>query len=69
MVSKQQEEEVKEKNSLLRKQLAVALRSVQTEHHSILNINLVLDREVDEISIHQNSVRRNHVSVVRKEHP
>lgn len=31
----------KRKNSLLRKQLAVALRSVQTEHHSILNINLL----------------------------
>lgn len=44
-----------------------ALRQ-QTIHHRLVNLQLVLDREVDKVGIYENMVRRSQLSVVLEEH-
>lgn len=39
----------------------------QAVHHPLHKLNLVLDREIDKVGIHQNTVRRTKIGVVRKE--
>lgn len=39
----------------------------QAVHHSLHKLNLVLNREIDKVGIHQNTVRRTKVGVMGKE--